>query len=127
MARTVTGTDVLAICRSDHREGAGIDEMDFTRMARDIGFGDQAMQIFAELPKLSDGAVNSEGLAERVRTAHKGAVARPGTCDTQEAAHTVAALGFLHSRFMSTSPHVLYRTATVRWSTTNQVLTAINQ
>ena len=30
----------------------------------------------------------------------QGAVARPGTCDTQEAAHGVAALGFLHSRFM---------------------------
>ena len=57
----------------------------------------QHLMFFNEADVDGDSALDFD---EFVAGSDQGAVARPGTCDAQEAAHGVAALGFLHSRFM---------------------------
>ena len=72
MARMVTGADVLRILQYDRRmTGAGLDELHFTRSANEMGFGEHAQSLFAQLPLRPDRTVDVDAVAANVRMPDK--------------------------------------------------------
>lgn len=64
MASAVTGGDLRKVLES---EGEELDSLAFTHRARKLGFGEDALEIFAQLPQLSDGSLDFRQLAHTVR------------------------------------------------------------
>ena len=73
MTRVVTGVGILKIMQFDDDKPceSGLDEMQFTKFARTMGFGPHASELYTELPLRSDETIDIEALAAMSRMPDK--------------------------------------------------------
>eukprot|EP00325_Prymnesiales_sp_UTEX-LB-985_P031941 CAMPEP_0174738490 /NCGR_PEP_ID=MMETSP1094-20130205/70021_1 /TAXON_ID=156173 /ORGANISM="Chrysochromulina brevifilum, Strain UTEX LB 985" /LENGTH=504 /DNA_ID=CAMNT_0015941913 /DNA_START=66 /DNA_END=1581 /DNA_ORIENTATION=+ len=71
MAKAVTGSDVSRILQTGDDDEGLLDELQFTRMARKLGFGEHAHELYSQLPQNTEGVVCCEELADEVRMPNK--------------------------------------------------------
>lgn len=71
MAKMVTGADILRILQHDRHSTTGIDEVHFTRVARQMGFSAHARELFHSLPHNDDGSINTIAMADEIRAPRK--------------------------------------------------------
>ena len=63
-----TGSGVEGVFRRYDRDGSGrLDELEFTQAVEDMGFGEWAKELFAQLPQLPDRTVNYVTIIEGVK------------------------------------------------------------